>query len=49
MRTETDPLALVTAVTEAVEAIDPALPIHNIRTMDRGLSDADAGHRFQLP
>ena len=48
VRTETDPLALVSAVTEAVEAVDPALPIHNIRTMDRVLSDAVAGRRFQL-
>ena len=47
VQTETDPLALVAAVTEAVEAIDPALPIHNIRTMDRVLSDAVAGRRFQ--
>ena len=48
VRTETDPLALVAAVTEAVEAIDPALPIHNIRTMERVLSDAVARRRFQL-
>ena len=48
VRTETDPLALVAAVTEVVETIDPALPVHNIRTMDRVLSDAVAGRRFQL-
>ncbi len=48
VRTETDPLALVAAVTEAVEAVDPALPVHNIRTMERVLSDAVAGRRFQL-
>ena len=48
VRTETDPLALVAAVTGAVEAVDPALPILNIRTMDRVLSDAVAGRRFQL-
>ena len=48
VRTETDPLALLAAATEAVGAIDPALPIHNIRTMDRVLSDAVAGRRFQL-
>ena len=48
LRTETDPLALVAAVTEAVEAVDPALPVHNIRTMERVLSDAVAGRRFQL-
>ena len=48
VRTEIDPLALVAAVTEAVAAIDPALPIHNVRTMDRVLSDAVAGRRFQL-
>ncbi len=48
VRTETAPLALVAAVTETIEAIDPALPIHNVRTMDRVLSDAVAGRRFQL-
>ena len=48
VRTETGPLTLVPAVTEAVAAIDPALPIHNIRTMDRVLSDAVAARRFQL-
>ena len=48
VRTETDPLGLVGVVTEAVETIDPGLPVHNIRTMDRVLSDAVAGRRFQL-
>ena len=48
LRTETDPLALAAAVTEAVEAVDPELPVHNIRTMERVLSDAVAGRRFQL-
>ena len=48
VRTETGPLTLVAAVTEAVAAIDPALPIHNIRTMDTVLSDAVAARRFQL-
>ena len=48
VRTETDPLALVAAVTEAVEEVDPALAIHNIRTMDRVLAEAVAGRRFQL-
>ena len=48
VRTETGPLTLVAAVTEAVSAIDPALPVHNIRTMDRVLSDAVATRRFQL-
>ena len=48
VRTETSPLALVAAVTEAVEAIDPGLPVHNIRTMDCVLSNAVAGRRFQL-
>ena len=48
LRTETDPLAMVAAVTEAVGAVDPAMPLHNIRTMNRVLSDAVAGRRFQL-
>ena len=48
VRTETGPLTLVAAVTEAVAAIDPALPIHNLRTMDRVLSDAVAARRFEL-
>ena len=48
VRTATDPLAMTAALTEAVRAADPALPVHNIRTMDRVLSDAVAGRRFQL-
>lgn len=48
VRTETDPLALVAAVAEAVGEVDPALAIHNIRTMDRVLAEAVAGRRFQL-
>ena len=48
VRTEADPLAVVAAVTEAVGTIDPALPVHNIRTMDSVLSDAVAGRRFQF-
>ncbi len=48
VRTETGPLTLVAADIEAVAAIDPAVPIHNIRTMDRLLSAAVAARRFQL-
>ena len=48
VRTETDPGTMAAAVTEAVGRVDPALPVHNIRTMDGVLSDAVAGRRFQL-
>ena len=48
VRTATDPPAMTAAVTEAVRAVDPALPLHNLRTMDGVLSDAVAGRRFQL-
>lgn len=48
VRTETDPLAVVAAVIEAVKSVDPALPVHNVRTMGRVLSDAVAGRRFQV-
>ena len=48
VRTESDAGAMAAALAEAVAAVDPALPVYNVRTMDRVLSDAVAGRRFQL-
>ena len=48
VRTESDPRAMTAAVAEAVRTVAPGLPVHNIRTMDRVLSRAVAGRRFQL-
>ena len=48
VRTESDPGAMLAAVTETVRTVAPGLPVHNIRTMDGVLSRAVAGRRFQL-
>lgn len=48
VRTDVDAGAMAAALAEAVAAVDPGLPVYNVRTMDRVLSDAVAGRRFQL-
>ncbi|MDP6371972.1 MAG: ABC transporter permease [Vicinamibacterales bacterium] len=48
VRTETDPLAYVGAVQEAIWAVDPALPIGNISTMAQHYDAAVAQPRFNM-
>ena len=48
VRTESDPGAMIPAVTGAVRTVAPGLPVHNLRTMDQVLSQAVAARRFQL-
>lgn len=48
VRTESDPGAMIAALTGTVRTVAPGLPVHNIRTMDGVLSRAVAGRRFQL-
>ena len=48
VRTGTDPSALATAVRTIVAQIDPAIPVSNVRTMDRIVSDALARPRFTM-
>jgi predicted lysophospholipase L1 biosynthesis ABC-type transport system permease subunit len=39
LRTQGDPAALVPDVRNLVQALDPALPLYNVETMDRHLND----------
>jgi putative ABC transport system permease protein len=48
VRTEKDPLALVSPVRSAVREIDPAQPISNAQTMDQLLSGLIAQRRFSM-
>ncbi len=48
VRTESDPGAMIPAVTGTVRTVAPGLPVHNLRTMDQVLSQAVAARRFQL-
>ena len=45
VRTETDPTTMTATLSEAIAAVDPTLAVHNVRTMERVLSDAVAGRR----
>jgi putative ABC transport system permease protein len=46
LRTAGDPLALATAVRRAVATIDPALPIHDVFTLQQRTADSLAWERF---
>jgi predicted permease len=46
VRTERNPTALVSAVRESIRAVDPAVAIQRIRTMEEWLSRRTAGPRF---
>jgi predicted permease len=46
VRTADDPAALVPGVREALRALDPALPIYDVRPLDAYVADARALRRF---
>jgi putative ABC transport system permease protein len=46
LRTATDPLALVSPLKAAIQAIDPAQPVYDIATMDERLSESVSPQRF---
>src|SRR4030095_14176485 len=48
MRTNIDPLTLAPAVRQAVLSIDPALPMHQIRSVEETLNATLARRRFTL-
>ena len=48
VKTTVEPLTVAAGVREAVEAIDPELPVFAVRTMDDYVSDAVAPNRFAL-
>src|SRR5260221_2540786 len=48
IRTKGEPLALVSAVKEAVESVDPNLPVFNIRTMESKIGDELVTQRLSV-
>lgn len=46
IKTQGDPMSVVSAVRRTIAGIDPALPLSNIRTMDEVLAAAQARPRF---
>jgi len=48
LRSTGDPLSLVSALRDAVQEIDPELPIYDVLTMKARLSHSVAGRRFNL-
>lgn len=48
VRSTADPVALVPTVREAVQSVDPDLPLFNVRTMDAYFDDAMAESRFAM-
>jgi putative ABC transport system permease protein len=48
VRTAVDPLSLVRAIRDAVHALDPAIPLYQVRTMEQAVADATATRRFAM-
>ncbi|MEZ5393062.1 MAG: ABC transporter permease [Bryobacterales bacterium] len=47
VRTAGDPLLLTASIREAVQAVDPAMPVVNVRTMAQVVDESTASQRFQ--
>ncbi|HET9531333.1 MAG TPA: ABC transporter permease [Blastocatellia bacterium] len=47
-RTSSDPVRLTAAVTEEVRALDPELPVYDVKTMEQRLYDSLARRRFSM-
>jgi putative ABC transport system permease protein len=48
VRAAGEPLALTAAVRQAVLSVDPAQPIHNVKTMETVLADSISDHRLNM-
>ena len=48
VRTATDPLGMASAITSEARAMDPNVPIYDIKTMDQRLSESLARRRFAM-
>jgi putative ABC transport system permease protein len=48
VRATGEPTALTAAVRQAVLSVDPAQPIHNVKTMETVLSDSISDHRLNM-
>jgi predicted permease len=47
-RTTTDPISLVAAITKEARALDPNVPIYDVKTMQQRLSESLARRRFAM-
>jgi predicted permease len=47
-RTSTDPLSLAAAITKEARALDPNVPIYDVKTMEQRLSESLARRRFAM-
>ena len=48
VRTAVDPTSLVGAIRREVEALDPSVPLYEVRTMEQAIDDATATQRFSM-
>ena len=48
MRADTEPAALTTAATATIRALDPDLPIYNVKTMEARVDESLARRRFAM-
>ena len=48
VRTSVEPASVVSAIRREVQALDPSVPLYEVRTMDRAVADATATRRFAM-
>ena len=48
VRTTSDPLAMAATITRGARAIDPSLPLYDVKTMEQWLSESLARRRFAM-
>jgi len=48
VRTSTEPSSLVSAIRAEVQALDPSVPVYDVRTMEGAVADASATRRFSM-
>ena len=48
VRTSTEPSSLVSAIRAKVQALDPSVPVYDVRTMEGAVADASATRRFSM-
>lgn len=48
IRTASDPAAMVTSITQEIQALDPDMPVFDVNTMDQRLYDSLASRRFAM-
>jgi putative ABC transport system permease protein len=48
VRTAVEPTSLVSAIRREVQALDPSVPLYQVRTMERALAESTATRRFSM-